>query len=117
MLMELLSTLIWLLVFFMLARFLLNLLLESKEARLTRDKLMHHADMMIRIVKLEPLPEQGTILAYDLENNQYLAQGQDEDQVKQAIMQRFPEKVFVLNDRPFSANEKVKVKNEESDTR
>jgi hypothetical protein len=115
--MELLSTLVWFTVFFMLARFLLNLLLESKEASLARDKLLQHADMMIRIVKLEPLPEQGTILAYDLENNQYLAQGQDEDEVKQAIMQRFPEKVFVLNDRPFSANQKVKVKIEESNTR
>ena len=114
MLMELLSTLIWFVVFFMLGRTMLTWLIESKEADNARIKLLHHADMMIRIVKLEPLPEQGTILAYDLENNQYLGQGRDEDEVKSSIMKRFPEKVFVLNDKPFSANKTVKVKIEDS---
>lgn len=116
MLMELLSTVIWCVVFFMLGRSLLTWVIESKEANNARMELLHHADMMIRIVKLEPVPEQNIILAYDLENNQYLAQGRDETEVKDAIMSRFPEKVFVLNDKPFSASKKVKVKIESSTT-
>lgn len=116
MLMELLSTFIWFLVFFMLGRTVLTWMIESKEADNARMKLMQHADMMIRIVKLEPVPEQNIILAYDLENNQYLGQGRDEDEVKSSIMTRFPEKVFVLNDKPFSASKTVKVKIESSTT-
>ena len=116
MLMELLSTLIWFVVFLMLGRTVLTWIIESKEAENARMTLLHHADMMIRIVKLESVPEQNIILAYDLENNQYLGQGRDEDEVKSSIMTRFPEKVFVLNDKPFSANKTVKVKIESSTT-
>lgn len=115
--MDLLTFLIWVVVFFFGFKIVLGYLVDTAEAEIAQKKLMHKADMMIRIVKLEPLPDQGTILAYDQENNQFLGQGSDESEVKDNIMKRFPEKIFLLNDKPFTANKKVEVKIENSNAR
>jgi len=58
-------------------------------------------DAKIRVVKLETLPH--TILAYDAETNQFLAQAADEVELKKKIVGRFPNKIFILSDKPFSA--------------
>ena len=108
--MELLTFFIWLAVFFFGFKIVIGYLVDSAESEIAQRKLLEQADQLIRIVKLEPLPEQGTILAYDGENNQFLGQGHNESEVKDNIMKRFPEKIFVLNDRPFTANKKVEVK-------
>ena len=111
--MELLSMIAWALVFYFLGRMILAKYVSDGEIRMD---IMKKADAMIRIVKLETLPDHGTILAYDAENNQFLAQGNDESEIKNNIMQRFPEKVFVLNDKPFTANQKVEVKIEKNNS-
>jgi hypothetical protein len=67
------------------------------------ENIREEADRKIRIVQLEPLPGQKTILAYDAENNHFLAQGKNEEEIKQRIMKRFPEKIFLLRDEPFTA--------------
>ena len=85
-------------------------LVKAAENDELKNRFMEQADRMIRIVQLETLPEHGTILAYDKENNQFLGQGSDEAELKANIMKRFPEKVFLLNDKAFTAKEDVKVK-------
>jgi hypothetical protein len=112
--MELLSFMIYVVVFYMAAKMLLSFLANAARLDEIQQKVMEQADRMIRIVQLEPLPDQGTILAYDKENNQFLGQGRDENELKDNIMQRFPEKVFLLNDKPFTANKKVEGRIEET---
>jgi hypothetical protein len=112
--MELLSFMIYVVVFYMAAKMLLSFLANAARLDEIQQKVMEQADRMIRIVQLEPLPDQGTILAYDKENNQFLGQGRDENELKDNIMQRFPEKVFLLNDKPFTANKKAEVRIEET---
>ena len=70
---------------------------EKKEYFDTKEEL----DAKIRVVKLETLPH--TILAYDAETNQFLAQAADEVELKKKIVGRFPNKIFILSDKPFSA--------------
>jgi hypothetical protein len=96
-----LDLLIYLGVAYFVIRSVTILLFRSMENNETKQRMMEHADRMIRIVQLEPLPEHGTILAYDKENNQFLGQGASE---------RFPEKIFLLNDKAFTAKDDVKVK-------
>lgn len=115
--MELLTTVVWFFVFFLGFKIMLAYFKDTAEAEIAQRRLLEHADTMIRIVKLEPLPEQDTILAYDLEDNQFLGQGSDEDEVKQSIMKRFPEKLFVLNNKPFSANKLIEARIEKSKAR
>jgi hypothetical protein len=67
-----------------------------------RDRVMEDLDRRIRVVDLENLPEHNAILAYDKENQEFLGQGATVEDVKQVIMQRFPQKVFVLGDKIFS---------------
>jgi hypothetical protein len=115
--MDLLTFFLWVIVFYFAFRFMFQFITSSAEHEEFKRNLLNKADAMIRIVKLEPLPDQGTILAYDGENNQFLGQGKDENELKNNIMQRFPEKVFLLDDKPFTANKKVEVKIEKSNTR
>jgi hypothetical protein len=56
----------------------------------------------IRVVRLEELNDQKTILAFDAENGQFLGQGKDQEEVKQHIIGRFPERVFILGEQIFS---------------
>ena len=67
-----------------------------------RDQVFKELDQRIRIVDLEQLPEHNSILAYDKENQEFLGQGATIEDVKQVIIQRFPTKVFVLEDKIFS---------------
>lgn len=68
----------------------------------------HVADMRtalaekIRVIKLETYNE-SVILAYDSENNDFLGQGNSIDELKKCIIERFPTKIFILNDKVFSA--------------
>lgn len=112
--MELLTFMLYVVAFYVGIKMLFTFMAESSRLDEMQQKFMEQADRMIRIVQLEPLPDQGTILAYDKENNQFLGQGKDEDDVKNNIMQRFPEKVFLLNDKPFTANKKVEGRIEET---
>ena len=112
--MELFTFMLYIVAFYVGIKMLFTFVSESSRLEKMHQEFMEQADRMIRIVQLEPLPDQGTILAYDKENNQFLGQGKDEDDVKNNIMQRFPEKVFLLNDKPFTANKKVEGRIEET---
>ena len=67
------------------------------------NKVREIADARIRVVQLEPVPDNGLILAYDGENRDFLGQGLSIEEVKARIMERFPEKIFLLDDKVFSA--------------
>jgi hypothetical protein len=93
--------------------FMLRIFLRAQEHTQNVQKLREHADKMIRVVALESL-DSGTILAFDKENNEFLGQGVTEEEVKKRIIERFPEKVFVLKDNIFSGiqgNIEVKLAN------
>ena len=74
--------------------------IESQQAM---DRVYKEADRRIRIVDLQPLPEHNALLAYDKEHSQFLGQGITEEDVKLSIMTRFPDKIFILHDKVFSA--------------
>jgi hypothetical protein len=75
----------------------------AKEIDNRIDRVRELADRTVRVVKLEPLPNQKTMLAYDAENDSFLGQGDSDEEIKERIMQRFPDKIFVLNDKVFTA--------------
>jgi len=79
--------------------FLARYRFEKELATELREKL----DEKIRVVRLEKYNNQ--LLAYDGENHEFLAQGLTEEELKQRIMKRFPEKIFLMNEKPFSAIE------------
>ena len=60
-------------------------------------------DEKIRVIRIETHDE--LLFAYDAENSNFLGQGQDEDEIKQRLKTRFPDKIFLLNEKPFSALE------------
>ena len=66
-----------------------------------RQKIREELDEKIRVVRLEDY--EGVLLAYDGENNEFLGQGRSEDEIKIKIMDRFPTKIFLLHEKPFSA--------------
>lgn len=69
-----------------------------------REQLKEQIGERIRVVELEQVVEQGNIiLAYDQENRRFLGQATDVDGIKQALMSRFPDQIFILNGEPFSA--------------
>ena len=113
-----LELLIYFTLAYLIVRFAIKSFFSAMEHEQVKMQLMEHADRMIRIVQLEPMPEHGTILAYDKENNEFLGQGASEVEIKENIMKRFPEKVFLLNDKAFTAKNdiKVKIENIESST-
>lgn len=82
---------------------IVKLLVARAEIRQTVDLVRAEADRRIRVVKLESVPDKGLILAFDGENNDFLGQGTSDDEIKQRIIERFPEKIFLLNDKVFSA--------------
>ena len=82
---------------------ILKLLVARAEIRQTVDLVRAEADRRIRVVKLEPVPDKGLILAFDDENHDFLGHGTSDEEVKQRIIERFPEKIFLLNDKVFSA--------------
>jgi hypothetical protein len=65
--------------------------------------LKEHLDEKIRVVRLEKY--ENLLLAYDDENNHFLGQGISENEIKERLMSRFPDKIFLLNKEPFSAQE------------
>jgi hypothetical protein len=83
----------------------IKLMAARAEIRETVDLVRAEADRRIRVVKLEPVPDKGLILAFDSENYDFLGQGTSDEEVKQRIIERFPEKIFLLNDKVFSALE------------
>lgn len=84
---------------------ILKFMAARAETRATVDLVRAEADRRIRVVKLEPVPDKGLILAFDDENHDFLGQGTNNEEVKQRIIERFPEKIFLLNDKVFSALE------------
>ena len=81
----------------------LRFIAERANTRTEIDKVREIADARIRVVQLEPVPDKGLILAYDGENRDFLGQGLSIEEVKARIMERFPEKIFLLDDKVFSA--------------
>lgn len=77
--------------------------LARMETQNAMDQLRAEADRRIRVVDLQTVPEHNALLAYDKENNQFLGQGATVDDVKAAIIARFPDKIFILQDKVFSA--------------
>jgi len=69
--------------------------------KITIQEMKEELDEKIRVVKLETSPH--GLLAYDAENQQFLAQGANEVELKKNIVTRFPTKIFLLSDKPFSA--------------
>lgn len=96
---------------------ILKIIGERADTNQRMEMVKQEADRRIRIVSLEQVPDQKLILAYDIENNQFLGQGADVEEVKASIMERFPEKIFVLGDKVFTALKgNVEVKFEKSTT-
>lgn len=62
----------------------------------------------IHEVQLEKIEESGNLLlAYDKENNRFLGQADSVDNLKTVLMQRWPDRIFIINGEPFSALEKA----------
>ena len=92
----------------------LRFIAERASIKTVRNKVREMADARIRVVQLEPVADKGLILAYDSENHDFLGQGLSIDEVKARIMERYPEKIFLLDDKVFSAlkvNLEVKLEN------
>jgi hypothetical protein len=92
----------------------LRFIAEHSSTNKELERIREIADKRIRVVQLESVPDKGLILAYDGENNQFLGQGLDVEEVKARIMERFPEKIFLLDNKVFSglkANLEVKLEN------
>lgn len=84
-----------------------RVIVSRMEHQVALEKVREEADKRIRIVDLENLPEHNSFLAYDKENNQFLGQGATIEDVKSTIMARFPDKIFILHDKVFSALHKA----------
>lgn len=109
----LLTTLLWFLVFWNILGWSLRYYVNKKDREIIREKL----DEQIRVVALEKLEEQNVILAYDAENNRFLAQGATEDELETVIKQLYPRNIFLMNKRIFSAIEGIDVKHEAANSR
>jgi len=70
---------------------------------LDEQRLREEVDRRVRMVHLEQVKDQGLMLAYDKENNEFLGQGRTIDEVKQMIMTRWPHKIFYLDNDMFTA--------------
>ncbi len=102
----------WIVAFYFLI-LAVRMVIARAEASEAMDRFRAEADRRIRIVDLETVPEHNSILAFDKENNQFLGQGQTIDDVKASIMARFPDKLFILEDKLFSAIPQVNQANVE----
>jgi hypothetical protein len=65
------------------------------------EKMKEHLGSVVRVIQIETLG--NLLLAYDAENQEFLAQGASISEVQANIMGRFPKKIFLLNKKPFSA--------------
>ncbi len=95
----LLQTLFWFLLFYYVLGRILRGYIDKKDREIIREKL----DEKIRVVRLETLSEYNTILAFDAEDNRFLGQGISEQEIETAIKARFPNNIFILDKRIFSA--------------
>lgn len=69
----------------------------------------------IRVVQLEKLPMHANlILAFDAENNNFLGQGFTEEEIKERIMNRYPQHIFIMNERIFSAIKDLNLPHEDN---
>lgn len=71
------------------------------------EKIKSELDDKIRVVKLEAIVEDKLLLAYDEENHQFLAQGQDKIEVIKNLVTRFPSKIFLVEEEAYSAESSV----------
>jgi hypothetical protein len=83
--------------------FVLGWLVRQHVQKEAVEDLKAHLDEKIRVVRLEKYED--FLLAYDEENNSFLGQGTTEIEIKERLMSRFPDKIFLLNKQPFSAQE------------
>ena len=97
----------------------LRFVAERAELKNNIELVKAEADKRIRIVELEKISTQGNlILAYDGENKEFLGQGKTVHEVKESIMDRYPEKFFILEDKVFSKiHDKIEVQIGNSNTR
>jgi hypothetical protein len=79
----------------------LSWLLRQHVQKAAVEDLKSHLDEKIRVVRLEKYED--FLLAYDEENNNFLGQGTTEIEIKERLMSRFPDKIFLLDKQPFSA--------------
>ena len=98
--MDILLTILVILAIYNVVGFLLRYTVWKQTVEETKAELAEK----IRVVQLEKLPAHADlILAYDAENNNFLGQGFNEDEIKERIMNRYPNHIFILNERIFSA--------------
>jgi hypothetical protein len=71
-------------------------------------EIRERVDIKIRVVRLEK--HENLLLAYDDENNNFLGQGLNEDEIRDRLVTRFPDKIFILNEKPFGDLESEGVK-------
>jgi hypothetical protein len=71
------------------------------------EKIKEQLDDKIRVVKLEMVADAKLLLAYDEENHQFLAQGQDKVEVIRNLVTRFPSKIFLVEDEAYSAESTI----------
>lgn len=103
--MDAIEILIWAFVVFFAAR----MFLEAVNSRL-EDKLEQQQDLIkklnevIHVVKEE---KHGDVVYwFDKDNDQFLAQGRDIEEIKAHIKQRFHKHIFLINDSHMLANSK-----------
>ena len=65
------------------------------------EKMKEHLDSVIRVINIEA--NGNLLLAYDAESQEFLGQGTSINEVQTNIMSRFPKKIFLLDEKPFSA--------------
>ena len=83
----------------------LNWIVRANSTGEKEQELRAELDRRIRVIRTEKLDEQSTILAYDAENNQFLGQGKTVEEMKSIVMERFPDRIFLLEGKPFSKME------------
>lgn len=81
----------------------LNWLVRQHFQKEAIKELKEQLDEKIRVVRLEKYED--LLLAYDEENNHFLGQGASETEIKERLIARFPDKIFLLDKQPFSAQE------------
>lgn len=78
-------------------------MLAGWASRKVREEVTEQVAERIREVKLEHLEDNhNTILAYDAENHRFLGQAATIDQLKEIVMDRFPEHIFIIEGKVFS---------------
>jgi F0F1-type ATP synthase alpha subunit len=82
---------------------MIKIILSHVGNRVQHEELKQLLAEKIRIVRLEKHEQLSDLLyAYDEENNQFLGQGATQEEIKQRITDRFPDRIFLLEGQPFS---------------